>query len=158
MGSSMTKSSMHDEETVLSSTASGLADLEGWQCSERPCKHSGAIRVANDDFPKDNDLPERLNLCCSSIWIVDWCLPAGRHPFRTPMPGCQRQLGEIHRKRDHTGKPEGIGANNCIQSYLIRRNPYLLTAKSPLGNFLHSGHNHSPAGSFLSPTHPQWNH
>lgn len=35
---------------------------------------------------------------------------------------------------------------------------YLLTANSPFGSFLHSGHNHSPAGSFLSPTQVQWNH
>lgn len=56
----------------------------------------------------------------------------------------------------------GMGKTYHVQSFIHtscpKPNSYLLTANSPFGSFLHSGHSHSPAGSFLSPTQVQWNH
>lgn len=61
-----------------------------------------------------------------------------------------------------TSLRSGMGKTYRVQSFIHtscpKPNPYLLTANSPFGSFLHSGHNHSPAGSFLSPTQVQWNH
>ena len=56
----------------------------------------------------------------------------------------------------------GDGKTYRVQSFIhtsfLKPISYLLTANSPFGSFLHSGHSHSPAGSFLSPTQVQWNH
>lgn len=63
-----------------------------------------------------------------------------------------------HETPPKIGDGRNLSCSFIHQSSMPMPISYLLTANSPLGNFLHSGHNHSPAGSFLSPTQVQWNH
>jgi hypothetical protein len=73
------------------------------------------------------------------------------------------QEGLAHSTHHGALNNSGDGKTYRVQSFIhsfIKSLPvsYLLTASSPFGSFLHSGHNHSPAGSLFRPTQLQWNH
>ena len=84
--------------------------------------------------------------CCQRTWKQK-CVPS-------------EELVQITRYETpaRIGDWRNLSCSFIHQSSLSKPTSYLLTANSPFGSFLHSGHNHSPAGSFLSPTQVQWNH